>query len=261
MRSVLRWSLLAVALLAFGSPFVEAQNKPKPKAKGTSASPQEYQLVLAAGALTGKITQVDHARRLITVQLEIQTVQGGNGRQGQNALRQQQQLARQMMQRPRNNRNPAQAARQMQQRALQMQRQQAQGANRNGGGAKVQTVRRDFEFQADDKVRVRLMTLPQEFDERGKPKQHTPQELKELKGPNASLPGYQAELENLSPGMTVKVHVVAAKRAAPAKPAKDADVDADLPALDATRPRATMVLILKDEAGPSAGKNNPKKKK
>lgn len=261
MRSLLRWSVLAVALIALGSPLVEAQNKNKPKAKGNSASPQEYQQVLAAGALSGKITQIDHARRLITVQVEAQTVQPGNNQQGQNALRQQQQLARQMMQRRGNNRNPGQQARQVQQRAIQLQRQQA--GNRNGGGPKIQTVRRDFQFQIDAKAQVRLMSLPQEFDERGKPRQYTAQELKELKGPNSSLPGYKSELESLAPGQTVKVHVASPKRAAPAaKPAKDADadVDVDLPALDPTRPRATLVLILKDEIGPTAGKDKPKKK-
>lgn len=264
MCHVIRWSCLAVALAAFGTPFVEAQNKPKPNAKGVSATPQEYQLVLSAGEVTGKIARLDYAQRLITVQVETQVVQGGSGQQGQNALqnviRQQQQIARQIVQRPNNNQNPAQQARQVQQRMAQAPRQQAQALNRNDAGTKVQTVKKEFEFQADEKVRVRLMTLPQEYDDRGKPKKYSQAELKELKGPNPSLPGYLSEFEDLRAGQTVKLHVAPAKRAAAAKPAKDVDVDKDLPVLDLTKPRATMVLILKDEGGLSPAKEKPRKK-
>lgn len=268
MSRKLRFAFLLAGLLAFGSP-LGAQNKPKPGGKGVSATPQEYQQVLSAGEITGKISRIDHLKRFITIQVEVQSVtqpaKGNN--QGQNAqtdlIRQQQQLARQMQQRPNNNRNPGQQARQMQQ----LQRQQAQNGNRNnGGGPKIQTVKKEFEFQADAQVKVRLMSLPQEYDERGKPKQYTQAELKELKGPNSTLPGYLADFENLSAGQTVKLYVASAKKANAAKPAKpakdkDADVDKDVFVMDAIKPRTTMVLITKDEGNKLPTKAEPKKKK
>src|SRR5262245_38929126 len=99
MRHVIRWSCLATALLAFGTP-LEAQDKPKPAGKGTAASAQEYQAVLSNGELTGKIARIDQTKRLITVVVETQAVQAGNGQGNQNAiqnaLRQQEQAIRQL---------------------------------------------------------------------------------------------------------------------------------------------------------------------
>ena len=268
MRHVTRWSCLALAVFAFSTP-LEAQNKPKPGGKSAGASAAEYQQVLGAGEITGKIARVDHFKRVITMQVEVQDVQA-DAKQAQNAVRQQQQAARNLVQRRgnNNNNNPAQQARQIQQQVAQAQRQQMQALNKTGAGVKTNTVKKEFEFQADEKARVRLMTLPQDFDERGKPKQYTQQELKELKGPNPSVPGYKAEFEDLAVGQTVKLYVAAAgsRRAAPAAPAKGKDVDADndknVPvAVDPTKHRATMVLIVNDVEGGSRGKDAPKKKK
>lgn len=271
MSQGIRWAALLIGLFAWASP-TEAQ-KPKPGGKGTSATPQEYQQVIANGEISGKIARIDHTRRIITVALEIPTIQqGNNGNQNNNLqqlARQQQQMARQMMQRPNQNQNPLQQAQQMQQRAAQMQRQQVQALARNqGNGPKVQTVKKEFEFQADEKAKVRQMNLPQEYDERGKAKQYTAAELKTLKGPNASLPGYQADFENLSAGQTVKLYVTSSKKSPATSPAaagkpKDVDKDVDrdvMVALDPAKYRATMVLILKDDGGLAGGKPNPKKK-
>jgi hypothetical protein len=267
MSPVIRWSCLVVGILFLASPS-EAQNKnkPKPGGKGTDATPQEYQAVLAAGEVTGKITDIDHAKRLVTIQVETQAVQAG-GNVNQNLARQQQQLMRNAF-RPNNKRNPAEQARHMQQQAAQLQRQQMQALNRNnGGGPKINTVKKDFEFQADPKARVRLLNLPQEFDERGKPKQYTQAELRELKGPNTTLPGYQSTFEDLHPGQIVKLSVASAKKTSIVPPAanknKDVDADKEMPVFvpDGTKPRTTMIVIVKDETNPSGGKGQPKKKK
>jgi hypothetical protein len=50
-----------------------------------------------------------------------------------------------------------------------------------------------------------LLQLPVEFDDKGKPKKYTADEIKALKGDNPKLPGYEGKLENLKVGMLVKV--------------------------------------------------------
>ena len=263
MRHVTRWSCLALVLFAFGTP-LQAQNKPN--AKGDPASARDYQTVLAAGELTGKIARIDQTKRLITVQVEVRDTQADVKQAqaaAQQAAQQQQQMARQAIRKPGS--NPAEQARQAQQQAAQAQRQQVQASKK--ADAKPRTLTKEFEFQADEKAHVRLMTLPQEYDERGKPKQRTTAELKELKGPNPSLPGYQADFEDLTAGQTVKLRVAAPKPAKtgtavpPKNKAKDADLDGDKKApvaVDASKHRATLVLILKDEAD---AKQAPKTKK
>ncbi len=264
MARPVRWSLLVVGLLILAAPLhAQDKNKPKPNGKGVNATPQEYQQVLAAGEITGKVAEIDRAKRLITVVVEVQTVQAQEGNQAvQNAARQQQQLARQIYQRPNQNQNPIQQARRMQQQAAQ--------ARRPGGGGKLQMANKEFEFQADEKARVRLLNLPQEFDDRGKPKAYTATELRELKGSNTSLPGYQSSFENLSPGQVVKLYVASARRASSAVPTEkpkgvDADNEKNAPPVavappDPAKPRTTMILIVQDEAGSGLAKGKPKKK-
>jgi hypothetical protein len=262
MSRAIRWSSLLAGLLFLAAPLhAQDKNKNKPNGKGVNATPQESQQVLAAGQITGKVAEIDHAKRLITVVVEVQSVQPQEGNQAaQNAARQQQ-LARQIYQRPNQNQNPIQQARKLQQQAAQ--------ALRPGGGVKLQMVKKEFEFQAAEKAPVRLLNLPQEFDDRGKPKAYTAAELRELKGSNTSLPGYQSSFENLSPGQVVKLHVVSARRASSAvlteKPkGGDADNEKNAPpaavAADPTKPRATMILIVQDEAGTGLAKGKPKKK-
>jgi len=260
MSRAIRWSSLLAGLLLLATPLhAQDKNKNKPNGKGVNATPQEYQQVIAAGQITGKVAEIDHAKRLITVVVEVQSVQPQEGNQAAQNPARQQQLARQIYQRP--SQNPIQQARKLQQQAAQ--------ALRPGGGVKLQMVKKEFEFQADEKARVRLMSLPQEFDDRGKPKSYTAAELRELKGSNTSLPGYQSSFENLSPGQVVKVHVASARRASSAVPTEkpkggDADNEKNVPpvavAADPTKPRATMILIVQDEAGTGLAKGKPKKK-
>jgi hypothetical protein len=55
-----------------------------------------------------------------------------------------------------------------------------------------------------DDVKIRTMTLPVVYDEKGKPRKHTAKELKELKG-KGNLPGYTAGWDDLKVNDLVSV--------------------------------------------------------
>ena len=74
------------------------------------------------------------------------------------------------------------------------------------------------------------MALPQAFDDKGDIKKYTPAELKELKGKDANLAGYESTAENLKTGQVVQVILKRhqAPKPPPADaPKKDADKDKD----------------------------------
>jgi len=98
---------------------------------------------------------------------------------------------------------------------------------------------KDQDLQADDKTKVRILQFPTEYDDKGKPKKYTKAELKTLKGPDASLPGYKADFDQLQVGQLVTVYL--AKQKQDKNKAKTDDVDPDQ-----IRPRAALILIVAD---------------
>jgi hypothetical protein len=66
----------------------------------------------------------------------------------------------------------------------------------------------DFEFEVDDDVAIRRQQPLPTFDDKGQPRKYTTAELKELKGPDASAPGYPADFTDLQPGRTVTLYLV-----------------------------------------------------
>ena len=106
-------------------------------------------------------------------------------------------------------------------------------------------------FWLTDDVKVRSKNPPEQFDDNGKPKKYTAQELQKLKGPDPRLPGFPAELSQLNGGETVQVTI--AKEKQTQKP-KSKDKDAK-PAEE--KLYITMLLITND----NRAINNPEKKK
>jgi hypothetical protein len=64
------------------------------------------------------------------------------------------------------------------------------------------------ELQADDEVQFRRKDPPPAYDDKGRPRRYTAAELKTLRGPDASLPGYPAEGQDLKVGQVVEVSLV-----------------------------------------------------
>src|SRR5262249_6507856 len=67
----------------------------------------------------------------------------------------------------------------------------------------VKKEKKDVTFHAADTVKVRNANLPQIFDEKGNPKKYTDAEKAELKGKDKNLPGYEANVSDLTAGQTV----------------------------------------------------------
>jgi hypothetical protein len=73
-------------------------------------------------------------------------------------------------------------------------------------------VHRDIEVQADDGVTVRRQDPPVQYDDKGKPRKPTSEELKAFKGPDPKLPGYSAEYADLKNGQIVRVTISKKKK-------------------------------------------------
>jgi len=132
-------------------------------------------------------------------------------------------------------------------RQASMQMQQAQ--------ARLYTTEnKDVEVQAIDDVVVRLSRPKPDFDDKGRVKKLTKEELKEAKG-DSKLPGYKAEFGDVQTEQIVQITVVRKKGAAAAhKPkattpkkvkgkGKDADTDFDALA-EETTPQVSMIMVL-----------------
>jgi hypothetical protein len=90
---------------------------------------------------------------------------------------------------------------------------------------KVVTNKKDIDFHAAEDVKVRTLNPPVTFDDKGNVKKYTAAELKELKGKDSNLPGYESSFDQLQTGQVLKVTLARTKE--PAKSDKDNDKDED----------------------------------
>jgi hypothetical protein len=107
-------------------------------------------------------------------------------------------------------------------------------AQRSGKQIRWMQKHKTVELKVADDMIVRTAAPPPARDAQGKPRPHTAQELKELKGAG-NLPGYHAEPGSLKKGQSVVCYYE------PAKPAKKADPEAPAD----TKPRVRMMVIVK----------------
>jgi hypothetical protein len=170
---------------------------------------------------------------------------------------------------------------QINQLSMQLQRQIAQA---QANAIKIVQRTANVDFQAEENVKVRIMVLPEAFDDKGNIKKYTAEELKELRGKDSNLPGYESTTAALKPGQTVRVllkHHHAPKPTAPTSPGgslKDADKDKS-PNLDKDKdtpkepekeaPKEganekkmqVTVIVIEDEGSGNGGTTPPKKGK
>lgn len=210
-------------LIVFALP-IAAQTKKKPDADAdkdeVKAASDSKKKMVAAGKVAGKLTQVEGEQKYFTVEVTIK-VQKPNLQALQSMARLQAQLAAASQRRDFN-------------QVLNLQRQLAQQRPYT-----PHDIRHKIELQAADDVKVRTYNLPQEFDDKGKPRKYTQKELAELKGPDTKLPGYTAEFDNLRVGQEVEVTVLRPKTVArPKTKDKDRDVVAE-----SERLKATLIVI------------------
>jgi hypothetical protein len=175
---------------------------------------------LTAGEFEGTLKRVPGTDRLFTVTVSVPSLSvnpnavrnlvalGLNNahiqRQYQHVLQLEQQVA--------TSKHPAQKMVQLQNAIIALQ---SSLANLRGAAlvnqahaVKVHTVTQDIVFQAAEDVKVRTLSLPEAFDEKGKVRKHTAEELKAAKGKDTNLPGYESSLEALAHGQVIKVTLV-----------------------------------------------------
>jgi hypothetical protein len=124
-------------------------------------------------------------------------------------------------------------------------------------------TRKQYILDVADDVQVRVMQLPMQFDDKGKPKKYTSEEMKELRGPHANLPGYKSDYDSLRTGqvVTVSFRRFQSPTTASTKEA-DKDKDKDKKAASDPGPRVGLIVILSDgDAAAAARKEDADKKK
>jgi hypothetical protein len=129
-------------------------------------------------------------------------------------------------------------------------------ANGRPGPPRIQTTRKPFVLDVADEVEVRMMEMPLAFDDMGRPRKHTPEEVKELKGDNPNIPGYRSDYERLRVGQIVDVSF------RPLQPASAPDPGRDTPGKVDNSPRVTLIVVLSDgDAAAAARKGDAERKK
>ncbi len=278
-------SVLMLAALAIpGGLTAQAIKGANPQ--GGAATDADYKALLNMKEITGKIVGVGAGKITLRYEYQVAAPAGaakanpgaknnnnnGAAQKVQQAMQkvQQDQQKLQQAQAQLQNANPKQRQQQMQQLQKQKQQlqqdmqklQQAQAQAAGGGGRpnippQIQnpnfvTTYKDFDLDMTDKVVLRMLKLPFEYDnDTGLPKVYTKADEAKLKGPDSSKPGYVAKESDLATGQLVKLSLV--KPTAPIK--KDADKVVDM-----TKPLVAMVLIAEVNAA-SAINVAPAKKK
>ncbi len=237
-----RLSLLAVLLLVL--PAVAADKKKDPAAK--DANPGDYQALAEAHSVTGKLLSVGGSDKSLSLRVDYQVLQPnpkaakGQAHAMQHLLREQRQIMR--------TRNPWLRAQKLQKFEIDVINRQNRAIDQ---AFKVVGEHKEFDLQSTPDAVVRYQEPPAEYDDKGYPKKYTAAELKELKGKNADLPGYEADFDKLAPGQTVRVTL--------AKPKADKDKPKDKDAAGDKKPRVSMIVIVAE--APQTDKPAPKGKK
>jgi pentapeptide MXKDX repeat protein len=108
---------------------------------------------------------------------------------------------------------------------------------------------KEVEYPTLEDVKVRLLAPPVTFDEDGKIKKYTAEELKKLKG-DASLPGYPSEFGSLHSGQMVTITMMRKKDAKPPTPTRDPVTGKPMPVdYDPNGdyvPHASMIQVVAD---------------
>jgi len=239
MRRVhLAWAGVLALVLALPA---QAQDKKKDKAaKDKLASVLDAAQFLKPGQYDGKLDTVNGSTFILRIEFQRYELKPGaqnsrnTNRQYQNVLRDYNHLA-QAQQRLAQARTPAQqmnALHSIQSISNQLQTHSLRALRAAGQQSPliVKTDHRDFDVEMATNVEVRTLILPFAYDDMGNPKKYTKEELKELKGPNPSVPGYKSDLSALKAEQKVRVTLakVREKTDTPEEPKKDPEKkDAD----------------------------------
>jgi hypothetical protein len=192
------------------------------------------------GEFTGKLKQIEaNSQKDMTIEISWQ-VQEPNLQGQQEFLRTQQDWAKRQFDISRNTN--------FQQRQQQMYQLQIDMAKYKPNLYTVKTMNKDVPIRAADEIKVRALTPPLEYDDKGNVKKWTAKELKEKRG-KEGLPGYESDYEQLRANQIV--HVFLKKQAQEKKGGKglgnpNLKLDDDANLGQVQRYEAVMILIMAD---------------
>jgi hypothetical protein len=249
MRPNFRWSVL---LLVMVLPIPAADKGEKKKKKGdkdvTGATTADYAALARTRTIVGTLTNVEADGKSLTFHYHYQSLVPKNQKgKGQNLSRRLEKLVQRQEQIMRIA-DPVKRIQRLQQLAAQIENLKAKIATAQASAYKATPARKEFDLQAIDDVKVRLMELPVEYDDDGHVIKYSPKQRKELKG-KGNLPGYRGNWENLTPGQTVKLYLVPPKKKAADKgKGKDKVEVQDKAAFDLLeepdKPLVKMIVVL-----------------
>jgi len=116
---------------------------------------------------------------------------------------------------------------------------------------------KDIEFHSANNLIVRYLTPPVVYDDKGERKKYTSIELREMRGYDLNVPGFEAKASDLQTNQIVRISL------RPAKATSTATTTSDKTKPE-TKMEATMAVIVVAEdmtAVPQDSKDQPKKKK
>lgn len=199
------WALLLGFVMAW--PLVAADDTKKESTSDkeeTEAKPPPVKgKWTPVGALLGQVKAASPNSLTLTIEYQEMQPQNPNPKNKNNtntaANRQMQNFHNQMNSANRI-KNPVQRAARIQQIQAQMQIAGMKQAN----NFKMVTKKKDMDVAMANELQIRVQDPPQEFDEKGKQKKYTAEELKKLKGPG-NLWGYPGEIDKIKPGAILQV--------------------------------------------------------
>ena len=208
--------LLASALAAHAAD----ADKDAVKAKGPKEAKEK---LIAAGLLAGRVTALDGDERTLALQVTLRYLAAND-----DAVAEQADLRQQLA--------DALAIEDPDERLQRVREVQAALLANQANLLRVEETEQEVALQAAADVRVRLAKLLPAFDDKGNPRKYTPQELKDLKGPD-NLPGYTADFADLKEGQIVRVSLARKKMSAK-------EIQEAVRSGEEIKPLVTLVLIL-----------------
>lgn len=173
MKSLFHRLTLTLALTIVSSVSVTAQPKAGTHGRTISATAREYAQLGQYREVTAKIISVDRSNQQVVIRIDV----------------------------PHLDRNTSRTP-------------QRRGRGRPARPSyHVDVDHIDFDLPLRPETVFRKLQLPLEYDERGNIKEYSAAEKLKLKGPNSSVPGYSATLDEMVAGTVVKVQLQAPRAA------------------------------------------------
>jgi len=229
MRHITRLTALVVVGLFVLPLFAADDKKPDDKKDVDKKGPE----LVKAGVLTGKVLSIDETKRTVKLRLELPELNQNTV----NAMARDQAEIQRVLLTERNPQTRAQRVAQLQQSIANHQRN-------------LYTIKHhDLDVTSAEDVKVRLKNPPAKFDDKGKIVRYTEKELKDLKGDDPKLTGYNGEFSDIRPNGYIEVHLMK-KKGTPVIPKPQPGVKKDVDPVDMQAllaeysPLATMIVVI-----------------